>query len=305
MAPVLNSNMMFFQLDDEFDEDTNTQKTYSLWSVDGDFVAPSTNVKLLSKLEPGVYNVIEGNSPLCKKINIEKDNLFTFDDPIIENILSEISNFWGKYEEYKSRGYIHKRGVFLDGPGGTGKTSIVNLLTQSLVDSGGVVFKVTGFRNFLTYVSFIKNHFRKIEPNRPVITVIEDIDQYEEVDPELLDFLDGSTSINHHVVIATSNNTEDLPDTYLRTCRFDLKVTVLLPDKKRRRDYFEKLNVPSDMLDTLAEKTKDLSMSDLKELYILIYLLNFPLSEAISRVTNPLQKTNYLVKPQKTSSLGI
>lgn len=305
MAPVLNSNMMFFQLDDEFDEEVTEKKTYSLWSSEGDFITPSTNVKLLSRLDPGVYNIIDANTPLCKKINIEKDKLFTFDDPIIENILNEINNFWEKSELYKSKGYIHKRGVFLDGPGGTGKTSIVNLLIESLVNNGGVVFKINDPKNFLNYVSFLKNHFRKIEPNRPVITVIEDIDQYEDVDSELLDFLDGATSINHHVTIATSNNSESLPDTYLRTCRFDLKVSILLPDKKRRRNYFEKLNVPEDKLDLLAEKTKNRSMSDLKELYILLYMLDLPLDEAITRINDPLSKNNYLYNSQKTKSLGI
>ena len=115
---------------------------------------------------------------------------------------------------------IHKRGILLSGFAGTGKTTLINIVVQELIDKGGVVFvfKYLWIRNLSHYIDFIKHGFRKIQPDTPVITILRRYRiKYQKClrISNLLRFLDGHF-INHHVIIATSNNTEDIPDTFLR-----------------------------------------------------------------------------------------
>lgn len=44
------------------------------------------------------------------------------------------------------------------------------------MNRGGVVFKVIA-RNLDHYVEFLRTCFRKLQPDTPVITILEDLDQ--------------------------------------------------------------------------------------------------------------------------------
>jgi len=125
----------------------------------------------------------------CKKVDIKSDELFLFSDSITSNLLNEIKLFWSKSELYKENNLIHKRGILLEGYPGTGKSSIISILSNEIMKLGGVIFKVSGYRNLDHYIDFVRTHFRKIQPDTPIITILEDLDQYEDVEMELLDFL--------------------------------------------------------------------------------------------------------------------
>ena len=170
---------------------------------------------------------------------------------------------------------------------------------------GGVVFKIYGIKNLSQYVDFVKYGFRKIQPDTPVITILEDIDQYQDVETQLLDFLDGQFHLNHHVVIATSNNTEDIPDTFLRPSRLDLKIEVDYPSEQTRREYFKFKQVPDDDLENLVTKTSLCSLADLKEVYICVYLLDYTIDEAVNQVLTPTEKKNYLQRKYTKSKIGL
>ena len=193
----------------------------------------------------------------------------------------------------------------MEGYPGTGKSSIISQLSDEVIKQGGVVFKISNFSNLNNYVSFIRTGFRKIQPDTPIITILEDIDQYADVESELLDFLDGKTHIDHHIVIATTNNTEDIPDTLLRPSRLDLKIEVPLPDAQIRREYFTFKKVKPDLVEELVAITENCSLADLKELYICIFLLDYSVEEAITQVTAPTDKKNYVSNPLKSSKLGL
>ena len=239
----------------------------SMWLIDKDVIQPTTSIKITNKLFPGIYLVDEDrNGVFCKKINVEIDNLYKFSDSLIIKLVNEINNFWDKKDLYNEKNLIHKRGILLEGYPGTGKTSIISLISNEIINKGGVVFKVSSPRNLLIYINFIQNYFRKIESDTPVITIIEDVDKYEGVEAELLDFLDGKSQINHHVVIATSNNTEQVSNTLLRPSRLDLCIEIPLPNKLTREEYFINKNVPNDLLNDLVKATDGMSLADLKEI---------------------------------------
>lgn len=304
---IINEIMEEAILDQPMEESEIDVKPVSIWIKDNDIFRPSTNVLLMELLDPGLYSVNMNREYglFCRKLDAKYDELYIFKDFIINSIMNEIDEFWKKKDVYKKNNILHKRGILLEGYPGVGKTSIISLLCKDVINRGGVVFKVNGYRNLQDYIEFLHHSFRKIQPETPVITIIEDIDQYEEVNDELLDFLDGKTSINHHVVVATSNNTENLPDTYLRTSRLDLKVEIPPPTKEIRKEFFIKKNVDETILQELVTKSDNFSFSDLKELYICVCILGYPINDAITRISNPREKKNYLNRPKKTTKLSL
>lgn len=312
MAPILNDlAQQFFILEQPLEitsnENDTPKETVSVWVKDKDIIRASTDISLLQKIEPGVYSVDYNRETglYCKKIDIKSDELFIFSDSITQDLLTEINLFWTKSEIYKKNNLIHKRGILLEGFPGTGKSSIISILSNEIIAKGGVVFKVNGYRNLDNYIEFVRSGFRKIQPNTPIITILEDLDQYDDVEIELLDFLDGKTHLDHHVIIATTNNTETIPDTFLRPSRIDLKIEIPLPTEITRREYFKFKDVPEEHIDELVSKSDKFSLADLKELYICIYLLDYSIDDAVNKISSPREKKNYLHSPVNTVTLAI
>lgn len=308
MATILDDMFPQLILCEESDENNyDEQKHFSLWIKENDVIRPSINVSITSKLEPGVYNVFftRENGLCCKKIETDSDQLFVFSDSIYDNILNEVELFWSKKELYAQNKLIHKRGILFEGYSGVGKSSLISILSNGIINKGGIVFKVTNADGFGYYVDFLRMYFRKIQPDTPIITILEDIDSYGNVEGELLDFLDGKTNINHHIVIATTNNTEAIPDTYLRPSRLDLRVEIKLPSENIRKEYLILKGVPVDDVAELVKKSEDFTLADLKELYICIYMLDYSIDDAILKITEPGEKKDYLNSSNKSSSIGV
>lgn len=279
----------------------------SMWVKDKDYYIPSTDISVTRELPPGIYQVDYSNDRgyFCKPIKIETDELFVFTDSITTNLLEEIENFWNKETLYKEKKLVHKRGILLSGFAGTGKTTMINMLSKELINRGGVVFKIYGIKNLSYYIDFMKHGFRKIQPKTPIITILEDIDQYQDIESELLDFLDGQYHLNHHLIIATSNNTENIPDTFLRPSRLDLKIEVDYPSEQTREEFFRNKEVPENDLSELVKATKECSLADLKEVYICVYLLDYTVEEALTQVLDPTEKKNYLERKYKKTKIGL
>ena len=314
MASVLDSNnnqpIIVFGKDafDSFPEEKEIDdQPISIWIKEKDIIRPSPNLSILQKLDPGVYivDISREIGFFCKKIEPISDELFVFSDSIIQSLMSEISMFWDKKDLYNKNNLIHKRGILLEGFPGTGKTSIISLLSKEVIDRGGVVFKVSGYRNLDVYIDFLIDGFRKIQPDTPIVTILEDIDSYRDAEEMILDFFDGKTNINHHIIISTTNNTENIPDTFLRPSRIDLKIEVPLPCEQTRREYFKFKKVPDADIDQLIEKSDGFSLADLKEFYICIYLLDYSADDAYTKISSPKDKKNYSTSPNRKSSIGI
>ena len=75
----------------------------SVWIKENSTIRPSGTLTTLDKLNPGIYKVeITREEGLhCKKISTESDELFTFSNSIIKDLLDEINIFWDKKDLYK------------------------------------------------------------------------------------------------------------------------------------------------------------------------------------------------------------
>ena len=159
-------------------------------------------------IEACSHNRIRIIRPQLIARDLQVDDLIDFADSLPAKILSEIENFWDLGEVFQRHGYLHRRGYLLYGPQGSGKSSVVHQVVHPIIKAGhcAVFCEHPGF---LTRAMEV---FRKIEPNRPVICLFEDIDSIIELhgDSELLQWLDGSHQINKVINIATTNYPERL-----------------------------------------------------------------------------------------------
>lgn len=276
---------------------------YSTWISTGEDYIPAVNLKCVDNIPAGMYAcAFMDRDYHLTPIPINSDELFIFSDSYQESILSEIKQFWDKKELYKKYNLCHKRGILLEGGPGTGKSSLITQVIQHIIELNGVVFTVRNANEFQFLPIVLKSIFRKIEPERPVITIIEDVDKLIENlggDQILLDFMDGKQSINNHLVILTSNNTSELSDALLRPSRIDLRYRLDNPNDNVRKEYFQYKGISDDQLDEYVRLTKNLSIADLKEVFIATVILNKSIDQVVKDIKNPLQKRDYLTQSLK------
>ena len=279
---------------------------FSIWIVDGDQYTPAVSIRKVNKLPSGVFKICyQDDNYRVNKIQLNTDEIYTFTKSFTDKILNEIDSFWKKADLYKQNNLIHKRGILLVGAPGVGKTSLITLLINQLKEKDGIVFLVNNYKDFIVLTDCLNPIIRKIEPNRPIITVIEDIDKLIEEngdnDSELLNFLDGKNSIDHHIVIMTSNNTNELSEALLRPSRVDMHFEIPAPDDDIRKEYFEKKGINPTDINAFVKATNAMSFAQLKEVFIGTQILEKPLEQVVSRLINPLSSKDYLTS---TKTLG-
>lgn len=273
----------------------DTEENYSKWiynSITNSY-SPALKVEVKDKLQSGIYKI--NNDMECVRQKVSSDDLYILPDLKIQTILDEVDKFWNRKDKFKQYNFIHKRGILLEGPPGTGKTSILTLLAKDLVERDGVIFLVNSILDFSKIYEYLKSTFKKIEPTRNVITIIEDIDKLatSAVSAELLDFLDGKASISNHLIIATTNNTNDIPDSFIRPSRLDSRFLIDLPSYDCREKFFELKGIDSELLEMYSKESKGLSMSQLKELFIGTIVIGNKFEEVLESLKNPLKKRVY------------
>lgn len=186
------------------------------------------------------------------------------------------------------------------------KSVTITLLMQELIKNDGLVFLINSVRDFTLLYDYYKNVLRKIEPNRNIITVIEDIDKLLDpsIEAEFLDFLDGKMTIGHHLIIATTNDSSHLSDAIIRPSRMDLRVVIDYPTKESRREFFKFKGVELSDLDMFVNGTSKFSMSQLKEVFIGTYILSKDFESVIDQIKNPLTKKKYTSFEHSKTSIG-
>lgn len=132
---------------------------------------------------------------------------------------------------------------------------------------------------------------RRIEPERPLICVLEDInemvDQYGE--HALLALLDGETQIDNVVFVATTNYPERLDQRLVnRPSRFDEIIKIGMPSAEARSVYFRarlnKMELSDGKLAEWVKDTEGLSIAHLKEIVVAVYCLGREYAETLKRL---------------------
>jgi SpoVK/Ycf46/Vps4 family AAA+-type ATPase len=255
-----------------------------------------------TKLTSGVYSVAvsQYHGIIYQKKNVCVDDLLRFPDSISDKILAEITTFWGKGKKFGEHGFLHRRGYLLHGPAGSGKTCLVQQIIADIVNADGLVFQCT---NHPAVFNDGLAQFRKVEPNRPIVCLFEDIDAIvaEHGEDEILTLLDGENQIDKVLNIATTNYPENLDKRLVaRPRRFDRVLEIGMPSAEVRKMYFEKkLNVNDDEIGKWVKASEGFSFAACAELVISVCCFEKPFEEAVETL-NEMMTANLSSRSYET-----
>jgi len=286
-------------------EPPRTNEEFSSWMDQGDGYTPVVKLTIRPKLPSGVYRVvIHQDDYKIVPVELNTDQLYPFSEGFINTVLTEVEKFWSKADMYEANRLVHKRGLLLCGPAGCGKTSLIALLIKQLVEKDGLVFLARNAEDFGLMIEAMKFIIREIEPDRPIISVIEDVDKIIDAlgsDSDLLTFMDGGLSIDHHMIILTSNDTTCLSDALLRPSRIDMRYEIPKPTKAIRKEFFVKKGLSEETAIQYADLTNNMSLADLKEVFIGTQILDKPIDTIITQLRNPHTNKDYLNTTKKVN----
>lgn len=222
----------------------------------------------------------------------DHDMHFTHKSPTTVNVQRDLDVFWNSSEAYAKASSVHKRGILLHGPPGTGKSHIIYREAERVIGMGGVCVKIHQDSSICGWAD-IASSFRAAFPGRPVCLVLEELDGYcREAMSALLSVLDGPSQITGLVAFAATNKASDLPLAITdRPGRFDRSYFVDVPDYNDRRQYAkemcERFGVPADdaLLEEISNATAGMSIAHIKEVIVSMSIYNYPIEEVIEHMT--------------------
>lgn len=263
---------------------------YTAWSqVSGNAYVAAADVHQL--LPPGLWDVVVTQSGMYFNLDVVEDrDILRFPDAPIDYIATELERFWSSLSWFTDHGFPHKRGILLHGPPGSGKTSTVQLVVKDVIERGGLVFQFSkaftaGYRVF-----------REVEPDRPVVVLMEDLDSIitPQNESDILNILDGIGVMRRVVFLATTNYPEKLPPRLSnRPSRFDRRVLIGHPSDAARRMYLEYISRDSDELDInkWVRDTEGFSLAHLKELFIGVLGLENTYASKLKELRDMIEET--------------
>lgn len=239
------------------------------------------------RLPPGVYKpgYIDGTGVVLDKMIFKTDDLLNLPDSPSQEILAEFKRFWNLKDKFAEHGYIHKRGIFIYGPPGSGKTASINLMAKHLIEKEeGIIV----YMDHPALGSAALQLIRRLEKDRPVVVILEDFDDLVERygEAEYLAILDGEAQIGGVVFVATTNYPERFDDRIRnRPSRFDVHHFVDMPTDNDRRAYFEaKLKLPKEELDEWVELSHDFSVAHLREMVASYLCFGYAVKDTVARL---------------------
>lgn len=242
-------------------------------------------------LPPGAYGTdVDNRGPFFKGMTLMSDDIVSLPETVNIRILAGIQKFWGSRSRYESAGLLFKRGILLWGPPGSGKTVTIHLLAKDLISNDGLVLFCSDPGDLIELLAPL----RKIEPNRPIIIVLEDVDEiiHGYGEHKILALLDGEHQTSNVVYIATTNYPEKLGARIVnRPSRFDERIMVGMPSVAARTAYFQKTaDLEASELDRWVEATDQLSIAHLRELVAAVRCLDQDFDDVIKRLRSMMER---------------
>lgn len=261
--------------------------------------------KTHERIPPGMYRceLSERVGPVFLRQQIELDGIVPLPDSASDEVIREVQAFRKMKDEFSSHGFLHKRGIMLWGPAGSGKTVTVHQICRLVVQQEeGVAILVDVPRAAAECLQLL----RRIEPERPLVAIFEDLDALVQRfgENEYLALLDGEAQIDNIVFVATTNYPEDLDARFVdRPSRFDTVKYIGMPSREAR-EVFLTAKAPAlvnGQLEAYVEVSEGFSIAHLKELVVLTQCFRYPLPEAAARLKKMRVKPSSEKWPDRVS----
>lgn len=245
--------------------------------------------EILDTLPSDVYKII--NMPnvgiVFQPLKIVKDDLIKVDNSLTNDVVNFITNF--KSEESKARyaqtKVIHKTGILLHGPAGSGKSGTINLIIDELIKDNAIVF----FDAEPELVAAVLPAVREQNPDKLICVVYEEFDEWLQHEHATINsFLDGQLSVNNMIVLATTNYIAKIPSRIKnRPSRFQLVHEIGVPSKEFREAWFTKKLTDighADKIATFVDQSDGMVVDQMKDLIVSNIALGIPLPEVVQKL---------------------
>jgi AAA+ superfamily predicted ATPase len=271
-----------------YTDEEEVKRDFSLWSTSDNIVfLPSR--KPVKKLPCGLYEILQNPQIglYFNRVKFSTENIIKFPDTESEEVIKEIETFWEREETFKSYGLSFKRGILLHGPPGSGKTSLIKLLIEDVINRQGIVIKFDHPGLFVDGMRIL----RTIQPDTPVVALMEDLDSLLECysESEIINILDGVDRIEKIVFLATTNYPEKLGNRIVnRPSRFDRRFQIDVPSAAARKLFLESVMKDEDIkkqdIEKWVQDTDGLSIAHLKELFTSVVILGTDYDQALQNL---------------------
>jgi len=273
---------------------TAQEASYIQWAVRGNGRFSPVG-STTTGIPAGVYQPYsEPGEHGLQRMPLSSDGLYNLPDMSTQEVIKEVEMFWNSEPRYRQHNLLHKRGILLWGPPGSGKTVTVKMLVNELVKRDGIV--ILSPNPSLT--AYLLKDLRMIEPKRSIIIVLEDIDEIISHTGEsmVLSLLDGEHNVDNVLNIATTNYPDRLGARIInRPSRFDRRVFVGMPSVAARQAYLEnatKGGLSTNELKSWVSDTDEMSIAHLRELVAAVHCLGQPYPDVLARLremTKPIK----------------
>lgn len=264
------------------------------------------------KLNAGVYNLKFQTQGMNKVPYFEQTDKYTKGVNIDIGVFKDINDYIEMFlspEMRKAReemNMMHKLGLLLHGAPGTGKTFLCGQIAESLAKKYNAISIITTeFTQFDVMVDVLRTND---DPNRLVLIVIDEFEKgVRRVDTsEILSFLDGTTSKDNVIVLATVNDMSELrsyyterPGRFEGIFEFDMskeEVTKAIVNSLTPSSFIDKLDTTQIIKNVCKGNTKDKTIDNIR---ILIR------NEIAKTFTDKHSKINLLDKFKKVTKTKI
>lgn len=231
----------------------------------GNFRAYKSEATMADRIDAGFYRYDKQRSGMSY-FPVEMSNTVICDLSATQaDIRAEVSLFWQARPEYMKRQIKHRRGFLLHGVPGCGKTTIIRQMVYDIMELDGVALELCDLDDLDQAIADI----RLLDGWRPIMLVIEDLDRWDGYDSTLTNTLDGMSSLDGVVVVATTNHLNRVPDRLKkRPGRFDSCKQISLPDPDCRRKAIKTITGLEDgdtLLEQIVSDTEENTMAEITE----------------------------------------
>lgn len=258
------------------------------WNFDAEekvFTVIPADTNPQSFLPAGAYELGFGMAgPFASHVQLKDEELIEFESGPSVKIMAEIRKFWNIRDRYERLGVPYRRGILMHGEPGTGKSGIVRIICDQIINEKGLVVLCKSAGNFTNWLPTLN----RMEPDRKVVVVLEDVDEiYDRDEQEFLQMLDGIGNDRPGLLfLATTNFLEDIPERIYRPSRFDLLIEVGHPSPEVRSEYVRSLceRFGTEFRSDIVEASNGLSFAHLKEMLIAVLLYDSDVQETAKRL---------------------